>query len=191
MITPKIEFTEEYLRHPKAFTKDLPPIAFEDFVNALAPLMKDFHNKMHVSNRYSVDMQKAMHRLMHLYELVQRPPQEGINLNEFRTRTAIINNVEEFIWAKLDDKKIEEWIKRWNFAKEEGYEAFFSDPDDGYYPNFYKYRYKPMEHDFRRFIEGKPSAYRGLFYNEERRNAFWKWFLRSYLRENIYPIIKP
>ena len=83
---------------------------------------------------------------------------------------------------------MEEWIKRLEIVKSDGYEAFFLDDNRGY-PNFYKYRYKPMEDDFKLFIAGRDSVNRGLFFEEGRRNVFWEWFLSTYLKENKYPII--
>ena len=48
-----------------------------------------------------------------------------------------------------------------------------------------------MEDDFKLFLNGHHSVHRGLFGNNEgKRNNFWEWFLSTYLRENIYPIIK-
>ena len=151
--------------------------------------MQEHHKALERSAKLSSNTLLAMAPLMHLYELIQRPSQKGVVLNEFRTRSAMIDNKEVFIWEDLDDRKIEEWIEHWKFVKEKGYEAFFLDKDRGY-PKFYKYRYKPMENDFRLFIAGRRSVNKGLFYRETRRNAFWEWFLSTYLRENIYPIIK-
>jgi hypothetical protein len=185
------KFSGEYIKNSKGFTKDLPPIPFVDFVNALAPIMKESHDGLHISSQYTTDMQMAMYRLMHLYELIQRPFQNGVDLNEFRGRTAIIDNEEVFVWEDLDNDKIEEWIERWEFVKEKGYEAFLLNNKIGY-PKFYNYRYKPMEEDFRLFLNKEPSAKPWLFHSKgKRRDVFWEWFLRVYLRENIYPIIKP
>ena len=83
---------------------------------------------------------------------------------------------------------MEEWIKRLEIVKSDGYEAFFLDDNRGY-PNFYKYRYKPIKDDFKLFVAGRDSVNRGLFFEEGRRNVFWEWFLSTYLKENKYPII--
>ncbi len=181
-------FSEDYLDDPKKFTNDQPPIAFKDFLPTLAPLMLNHHRNL--GSRFASDTETAMNRLMHLYELIQRSLSKGILLNEFKTKTAVIDGKEVLLWEGLDDTQIKKWIKRWQFAKDEGFEAFVLDEEYGY-PQFYKNRYKPMEDDFRLFLNDGHSVHRGLFSNKEgKRNRFWEWFLSTYLRENIYPIIK-
>ncbi len=177
-------FSKEYLNDPDKFTKEKPPIPFENFLIALAPFMNAYHTGLHHSTKFTSDTQLAMMRLMHLYEVIQRPFIEGFDykntlLAEFKANP---------IWEDLDDGKIKDWITRWEFVKKRGYEAFFLDSNIGY-PNFYKYRYKPMENDFKLFIAGGDSVNKELFFKEERRNAFWGWFLRTYLRDNVYPTI--
>lgn len=181
------QFSEDFINDPKKFEKKLIP--FTDFVMGLAPLMEQHHKSLDRSSQFTYDTQLAIHRLMYLYEVIQRPFIEGFNYKaEFRARSATIDGKEVLIWEDLDDSKIEEWIKRLEFVKKKGYEAFFLDNNLGY-PNFYKYRYKQMEDDFKLFTAGQPSVNKGLFYKEGRRNAFWEWFLSTYLKENIYPII--
>ncbi len=151
--------------------------------------MQQGHKVLDRSSQFTSDTQLAIHRLMYLYEVIQHPFIEGFNyLAEFRARSANIDGKEILIWEDLDDSKIEGWIKRLEFVKNEGYEAFFLNSKLGY-PNFYKYRYKQMEGDFKLFIAGRNSVNKGLFHTEDKRNAFWEWFLSTYLKENKYPII--
>lgn len=93
------------------------------------------------------------------------------------------------IWCIiLAETTIQNWIKRWYIVKKEGYEAFFLDNNDGY-SNFYRFRYLPIENDFRLFLNGEKPMNNNLFLSESMRNSFWRWFLKTYLRENIYPKI--
>ncbi len=185
------QFSKEFSKDSD-FTKKLVPLT--DYVIGLAPLMQLGHKVLDRSSQFTHDTQLAIHRLMHLYELIQRPL-IGENFDyqtafsaEFRARTAVIDGEKVLIWDGLKDGKIKNWVKRWEFVKKKGSEAFFLDNDIGY-PNFYKYRYKQMEGDFKLFLAGKNWVNKGLFHIEANRNAFWEWFLSTYLKENKYPII--
>ncbi|NVM35182.1 MAG: hypothetical protein HWN81_06280 [Candidatus Lokiarchaeota archaeon] len=173
------------------YSKNLIP--FEDFVIALAPLMHKYHNQLDKMSGFSYNTQLAMHRLMHLYELIQIPLVENFNyqsafLEEFQSKTATINGNEINIWEDIGKDTIEKWIKRWYIAKKEGFKAFLLDSKEGY-TNFYKFRYMSIEKDFRLFLNGKKPMNSKLFLSERMRNSFWEWFLSTYLRENIYPKI--
>ncbi|MFW9987611.1 MAG: hypothetical protein ACFFC3_03065 [Candidatus Odinarchaeota archaeon] len=168
-------------------------IPFKDFVIALAPLMQKYHNQLDTLKDFGYNTQLAMHRLMHLYELIQIPfvkdfDYQSAFLKEFQSREVRIEGKEVKIWDKFDAKLISQWIDRWIFVKTKGYEAFLLDTKKGY-PNFYKFRYLPIENDFRLFLNGKKPMNNKLFFNERMRNKFWSWFLSDYLRNNKYPII--
>ncbi len=173
------------------YSKNLIP--FEDFVIALAPLMHKYHNQLDKLSKFGYNTQLAMHRLMHLYELIQIPfvkdfDYQSTFLKEFRGKEVRIEGKEVKIWDRLDDFTINKWIKRWIIVKKEGYEAFFLNRDEGY-SNFYKFRYSPIENDYKLFLNGKKPMNSKLFLSERMRKSFWQWFLSVYLRENIYPII--
>ncbi len=173
------------------FSENLIP--FEDFVIALAPLMRGSHTQIEFSTNFNFNMQLAMHRLMHLYELIQIPFSDGIDyqsrlLSEFRSKTVMIDGQEIKIWQDLDINKINDWIDRWLLVKIKGYEVFLNDDKNGY-PDFYRYRYLPIEEDYELFLQGRRPVNARLFLDENKRDKFWEWFLSVYLRDNIYPII--
>ena len=168
-------------------------IPFEDFVIALAPLMGTNHRNLDQSHGYNYNMKLAMHRLMHLYELIQSPFIEGpdyqsIFLNKFQSKIVQIDGNDVRIWEDFASSIKQEWINRWLKVKREGYEAFFLDEDKGY-SNFYRFRYSPIERDYRLFLLGQESMNKNLFLSESMRNSFWRWFLSKYLRENVYPLM--
>lgn len=155
--------------------------------------MESHHKNLDHSSGFKYNTQLALHRLMHLYELIQFPLIEGFDyqstfLDEFQSKTAEIDGKEVRIWERLDSKIIEEWTERWLLVRNSGYDAFFLDDDIGY-SNFYKFRYLPIEDDFKLFLFGKGPTNENLFLDENKRNKFWQWFLSTYLGENIYPLM--
>jgi hypothetical protein len=113
---------------------------------------------------------------MHLYELIQKPYQKGKDYynelnNEFKIE----------IWENFDQNKIDEWIERWHYMKENPNtsvsqeDKFFSE----YYKKWYYRRFWPKIVDYHRFLQKDP-------YTE--RPDFWHWFLNYYLQENKYPV---
>jgi len=59
----------------------------------------------------------------------------------------------------------------------------------GSWTNFYKFRYLPIEEDYKLFLMGKEPTNEDLFLDERKRDKFWQWFLSKYLWENVYPLM--
>ncbi len=156
------------------FSFRLAPVEFRSNVEIHQALTSDFDQ--------TSDLMDA--RLMHLYELIQRPFVRGTDYktlfaSEFMGREAYIfgrGNVK--IWDGIDPSVIEEYAERW---------AMFKDPSkpesvfyNKYYGTFYNRGYLWFMNDYNRYLNEDP----GTAYPE-----FWYWHSTVYLPQSLYPFL--
>lgn len=132
----------------------------------LLPLDSDSHNYIHTLKiiEYQENTDVINTRLLHLYELINRPPNEGVTLEYFR------NDDYKAIWGKFSNDILIEWIKRW-----EDYKASEEEFYRQYYPNFYEKIYIPFMKDHELYKAKDPNC---------KFPEFWFWY-PNYLEEEL------
>lgn len=172
-----------------------------DFKVKLIPIIASEHMSIHnqyktygkfYTYHYFNDLAKA--RISHLYEIIQRPYKRGDEkalMTEFKNRIDCVCGNDLNIWSdffkdSFGRSQLNEWVKRWvdkktmkdisrSGKKLSAEELWYSK----YHPGFYYSTYRPYLEDMRLYQSNNPNC---------KRPAFWDWFFRVYLRENIYPI---
>ena len=138
------------------------------------------------SYHYQNDLANA--RFTHLVELVQkfkyqsrlsRDDHIDLLMRQFEGRRANIAGNEINIWENIVGEKpevLEKWIDRWIDKKS----GSMSEKDwyAKYYNNFYDNTYTPYMDNLALYLLGD---------NRGNDPDFWKWYLGTYLRENLYP----
>jgi len=138
----------------------------------LVPLDQDSHygkkTSIHSLNgifyQDAVDLVNA--RLLHLYELVNRPQEEGVTLDDFRDEEL------DGIWDKFNDDILNKWIERWSDFKSMSEKKIYNE----YYPNFYEKLYIPFMKDFELYKAKNPNC---------QFPEFWFWYTSNYLGEEL------
>ncbi len=156
----------------------------------LAPVSPMSNREVHKwSNRKNFDQNSDLivARLMHLYELIQKPYTSGMDYKayeaffekEFREREAyIFGRGDTKIWNGINLDIVKEYAERW---------VIFKDPSKSesvfynkYYKMFYNRGYKWFMNDFKLYLNEDPAT----SYPE-----FWYWHSTVYLPQSIYPFL--
>ena len=122
------------------------------------------HSLKGVFYQSAVDLVNA--RLLHLYELTNRPQKEGVTIDDFR------DNKLNGIWDEFKSDILNKWIERLNYYKENGEEKFYNE----YYPTFYEEMYIPFMKDFELYKAKDPNS---------QFPEFWFWYSSNYLGEEL------
>ncbi len=118
-------------------------------------------------------------RMKHLYRFINfdnisKRNYDQIIKSEFKTETIIFNDQEIKIWIEFSGNSLEEWIRRWKAHKVLTNKEFYG----RYYPNFYKFHYKPLLKDMELFKQRSSNC---------KKLEFWYWYFNRYLKESTLP----
>jgi hypothetical protein len=150
----------------------------------LAPVSFDSNVKIHKSLTSDFDQTSDLivARLMHLYELIQKPYTSGMDYktffeDEFKNREAyIFGRGDTKIWNGINPDIVTKYAKRWVLYKDKGESVFYNK----HYSIFYNRGYKWFMNDFKLYLNEDPS----VSYPE-----FWYWHSTVYLPQSIYPFL--
>ncbi len=157
----------------------------------LYPLTNAEHRSVHQS-KYSTEKTILINeRLIHLYELIQKPYSLGVESqieSEFKTRTVTINGKQMKLWQSIDsgrmisDIVIQKWIKRWEESKKWNNNKGMNIDEflKKFYPDFYQHKYLSFMKDLELFTRNSPNC---------KNPDFWEWYVTKYLGDNNYPVI--
>ncbi len=153
----------------------------------LAPVTPANNKRIHkyLTSDFDQTSDLIVARLMHLYELIQKPFVSGTDYKtykaffekEFREREAyIFGRGDTKIWNGINPDIVTKYAKRWVQYKDDGESVFYNDN----YPTFYNQGYKWFMNDFKLYLNEDP----GTSYPE-----FWYWHSTVYLPQSIYPFL--
>jgi len=151
----------------------------------LAPVTFESNRRIHKSGKiFDQNSDLIVARLMHLYELIQKPYTSGSDYkaffeNEFKHREAyIFGRGDTKIWNGINPAIVKEYTRRWVLYKDnpKTESVFYNDN----YRIFYNKGYKWFMNDFNLYLNEDPST----SYPE-----FWHWHATVYLPQSIYPFL--